>query len=75
MYRREILKPPIPLSELWPFLTNHPEFMFVFMDGKACLTYDTDVDSVVYLFGLFNQSAGKQYNTYVAKVALSASMN
>lgn len=49
--------------------------MFVFMDGKACLTYDTDVDSVVYLFGLFNQSAGKQYNTYVAKVALSASMN
>lgn len=75
LYRREILEHPPLLKDLWPFLTENPDFMFLFQDEKACLTYERDVGSIVYLFALFNRDAGKRYNTYLAKVAHAAQMN
>jgi hypothetical protein len=75
LYREEILAlPPPSLGTIFGFLKRHPDYMFVFADGKACLTYERGT-GVVYLIGNFDNERGMKYNTHVAQYAKEAQMN
>jgi hypothetical protein len=66
---------PPSMQGLFKFLELHPDQMFVFIDSKACLTYERDVGSVVYLIGNFDRDKDQKYNTHVALMAKEAQMN
>lgn len=63
------------MQGLFRFLELNPDHMFIFTDQKACLTYERDVGTVLYLIGNFDKSRGMIYNTHVAEYAKEAQMN
>lgn len=63
------------MQGVFKFLEANPDMMFIFTDDKACLTYERDVGTVLYLIGNFDREQGMLYNTHVAEYAKEASMN
>lgn len=60
---------------MFRFLKAYPKQMFIFIDQRACLTYEEDVGEVLYLIGAFDTESGSAYNTKVAMMAKAAQMN
>ena len=69
------MEQPPDLKKVWDYVAAEPNQMFMFKDEMAGMTFDPDLDCVMYVRANFDPKRGAIYNTYILNSAISAAMN